>query len=197
MDRYGSTWECRGYFGSGNVKYLLNSEKGRAAIVCGNAQGVFDEYDRLIRDDPLVFAVNDVGMYLVRVDHWASLHASKLPSWKAIRNDVFCKYPGNREFKTHTHGSAHADYDWFGLTPIMALSGMFAAQIAYLMGCDPVILCGCPNDATPRFFESRAMNGEAYLNTQDQIKRETAFKPELKKVIRSMSGWTKEFFGAP
>lgn len=197
MDRYGSTWERKGYCGSGNVAPLLDSLVGRTAIVCGNAKGVFEEVESIYCRDALYFAVNDVGMYLKRIDHWVTLHATKMPHWVAIRNDVFCKYPGNREFKTHTHGSENTDYDWFGLTPIMALSGMFAAQIAYLMGCESIILCGCPNDDTPRFFESKAMNGQAYISVQDQIKKECGFKPEFKKAIRSMSGWSKEFFGCP
>jgi hypothetical protein len=195
MDRYGATWFHKGYAGSGNVEPLLDSLSGRVAIVAGNARGVFEEVIQVKAENPVVFAANDVGMYLKQVDHMVTLHASKLPHWKAIRQDAFCHYPGNHDFKTHTHGSENADYDWFGLTPVMALSGMFAAQIAYLMGCYPVILCGCPNDDTPRFFESKALNGHAYVSVQEQIKQESAYKPEFKAAIRSVSGWTREFFG--
>lgn len=195
MDRYGSTWESRGYFGSGNVEPLLDSLRGRTALVVGGAQGVFEDYKKTVTRDMVVFAANDVGMYLPHVDHLVSLHASKLIHWAAIRKDQYCAYPGNHDFKTHSHGSANADFDWFGLTPVMSLSGLFAAQLAYLMGCERIILCGCPQDETPRFFEVRAASGDAYVRGQEQIKQEMGYKPDFKKAVRSMSGWTKEFFG--
>ena len=192
---FGNTWEHRGYVGSGNVHALLGSCLGRRALVCGGAQGVFEDVEKIIQKDDLVFASNDVGMYLPRLDHWATLHYMKMPHWRAIRDDAFSRQIGNTDYKTHSHGSEKAHYDWFGLTPILPLSGLFAAQIAFLMGCNPIILVGCPNDQTPRFFETKAIEG--YATVQKTIRSEMAFKPEFKKVIRSVSGWTKEFFGAP
>lgn len=196
----GAHWFHKGYSGSGNVGPLLDDLQGRTAIVCGNAWGVFQEFDFIFRraDASIVFAANDVGMYLPHVDHWVSLHASKLDHWVEIRRNPSTRGVGNKNFHVHDAG-LHGPRDWYqwkGLTPLMALSGMFAAQIAYLMGCDPIILCGCPNDKTPRFWEMTCDN-QAYVNTQYQIKQEMAYKPEFKKAIRSMSGWSKEFFGAP
>lgn len=195
MGKYGASWECRSYFGSGNVQPLLDSLAGRRAVVCGNAKGVFEDVDKILLKEDVVFAANDVGMYLPRLDHWCTLHYMKLPHWTAIRNDAFSRQIGNVDYKTHSHGSDLAHFDWFGLTPIMPLSGLFAAQVAYLMGCDPIILVGCPNDQTPRFFETTPV--EAYVTVQKTIKSEMAFKPDFKKAIRSVSGWTKEYFGQP
>lgn len=189
-------WEHKGYFGNGSVEGLFDSLRGRSAIVAGNGHGVFEEFENVSREtNSVVFAANDVGMYLSRVDHFVSLHPTKLKAWVEIRRDKFSRPIGNLDFKVHSHGAPKiCDYDWQDLTPLMSLSGYFAAQIAYLMGCEPIILCGCPGDATPRFFETKCENS-AYENSQDQIKKEMIFKPEFKRVIRSCSGWSKRFFG--
>ncbi len=190
-------WYHRGYTGLGNVEPLLDSCLGRTAIIAGSARGVFEEVDKIYERSSLVFAANDVGMYLPHVDHFVSLHTSKLDLWVAIRRDPASKAPGNLNFQVHDAGlfGERDWHQWRALTPLMALSGMFAAQIAYLMGCSPIILCGCPNDDTPRFFELEGRRDNAYRNVQYSIKQEMAYKPDFKAVIRSMSGWSKEFFG--
>jgi hypothetical protein len=60
-----------------------------------------------------------------------------------------------------------------------------------------VVLCGIPQDETPPFYVPSGRKDGAYKNGQSQIKEEMAFKPEFKAALRSMSGWTREFFGAP
>ncbi len=178
---------------------LLNSLVDRPAIIAGSGYGVFTEVEaakyRLI--EPVVFAANDVAVLLPHVDHMVSLHTPKLDLWAELRRDPTSKGYGNRDFQVHD-GGLYGDrlwHQWKGLTPMMALSGLFAAQIAYLMGCSPVVLCGCPTDATPRFWEHAPLPPSYYVGTQKQIKEEIGYKPEFKAVLRSMSGWTKEFLG--
>ncbi len=201
-ESYGTTgadWLYRGYCGQGNVVELLDSLSGRTAVICGGAQGVFQEVAPYEKADVVIFAANDVGMYLPRLDHWVSLHTPRLDHWVAVRRDQSGAPMGNMDFRVHDAG-LHGVRDWYqwkNLRPVMALSGMFAAQVAWLMGCAKIILCGCPNDATPRFFETQARSRDAYVNVQRQIKDEMAFKPDFKAAIRSCSGWSREFFGAP
>jgi hypothetical protein len=107
--------------------------------------------------------------------------------------------------KYHGVNSKHlyVDYAWEFLTPIMALSGYFAMQIAWLMGCSPIILAGCPGDGTPRFFEAKQRGGFQYgsgetgsdKGIRQQVVNEMNRVPEFKAAVRSMSGWTREFFG--
>lgn len=192
-------WEAKGYVGGGNVGDLIDSLQGRPAIVAGSARGVFGEVDRatsFFGGRALVFAVNDVGVLLPRVDHFVSLHTPRLDYWVAIRRDPTGASYGNVDFRVHD-GGLHGPrlwYQWSKLTPTMSYSGYFAAQIAYLMGCSPVVLCGCPGDDTPRFWEKQSRPG-AYAKGQANIKQEMEFKPDFKKVVRSMSGWSREFFG--
>lgn len=207
MGNYGAAWECGKYSGSGNVKELLGSLAGRTAIVAGNAQGVFQEVADVVADDVVVFAANDVGVYLPRVDHMVSLHIPKLAHWLDLRIGGEGRFVKGTKVHTNNHtGAIHQSflYYWAGLTPTFALSGYFAMQIAYLMGCERIILCGCPGDLTPRFFELESRkdnfgygNGtkNADKGVKTQVTNEMFRVPEFKAKIRSMSGWTREFFG--
>jgi hypothetical protein len=200
MGTVGADWQACGYCGSGNVRSLIGSLRGRAAIVAGAADGVFDEVAAAMHifDDPVVIAANDVGMYLPRVDHWVSLHADNLGIWKAIR----WLHPGEYDTKYHSIDKRpFVDYVWSGLTPLFCLSGYFAMQIAWIMGAEPIVLAGCPGDGTRRFFEAKPRSDFKYGadpndgGSRDQLIHEMDRLPRFKATVRSMSGWTKEFFG--
>lgn len=205
MGVHGSTWQAGGYSGAGNVSELINSCVDKPAVVVGSARGVFDELE-IVRsiygpDDLVVYGVNDVGMYLHKLDHWVSLHGDNLAAWKNVRwlHDI---HPSSTKVHTYTQRES-ADYNWLFLTPLLALSGYFAMQIAYLMGCSPIILTGCPGDGTPRFFEHHRRDGFSYGNgvgpsdkgIKSQIVGEMARLPKFMDKVRSMSGWTRDFFG--
>jgi hypothetical protein len=194
-----ATWFDKGYAGQGNVADLLDSLRGRPAIVAGSGHGVFAQVDEAKRalHEPLVFAANDVAVLLPHVDHMVSLHTPKLDLWVELRRDPTSKGYGNRDFQVHDGGlyGERLWHQWTGLTPTMALSGYFAMQIAYLMGCAPIVLCGCPGDMTPCFWQTEPTNADYARISQTQIIAEMGFKPEFKKVVRSMSGWSREYFG--
>lgn len=205
MGKIGSTWESKGYCGAGNVSGLLDSLRGRPAVVCGNAQGVFDEYEavmRILGRDAVIFAANDVGMYLDRVDHFVSLHTDKLSYWQGVR---WQNNKGVDRMEIHAPDEKpFVDHIWAGLNPIFALSGYFAMQVAYLMGCESIVLCGCPGSSCKRFFESQPRCDFSYgggvnggdAGVRDQVTNEMNRLPEFKARVRSMSGWTQEYFGA-
>lgn len=194
-------WERAGYTGGGNVSPLLGAEAGKTAVIAGSGRGVFDEVNLVLEAYPeaVVFAVNDAGMYLPVFHHWVSLHADKINAWTRVRG---CDASMWQAFKTHSirEGSG-VDFHWSGLSHYFVLSGYFAAQIAHLMGCEQIILCGCPGDGMPRFFES--MNGRAdhwsynNKNVLEQLLNEMKRVPAMKAKIKSMSGWTRHYFGSP
>lgn len=204
MGLYGATWEAGGYAGAGSVGELIGSLAGRPAVVCGNATGVFGEMETAVATYPgaVIFGVNDVGMYLPRMEHWVSLHTDHLGAWKAVR-----WLHAHQQEKTEYHGvdpRPFIDHDWSSLRPLFALSGYFAMQIAYLMGAERIILCGCPGVALPRFFESGPRKDFGYGSgphssdgsVREQVVQEMTRLPDFKARVRSMSGWTREFFGA-
>lgn len=202
MGTYGSTWQARGYCGGGNVESLIGTEQNRPAVVCGNAQGVFEDYDRIMSKFPtypVVFAVNDVGMYLPRVDHWVSLHGHKFDGWSTVRRQT-----GRDTPKTHSIDEKFGlDYHWAFLNPLFALSGYFAMQIAWIMACSPIVLIGCPGNPQRRFFDAQIRTDFGYgggEQSQDRVVREQLISemnrvPVFKRAVRSQRGWTREFFG--
>jgi len=44
-------WRAKGYSGAGNVEPLIGALEGRTAVVCGNAVGVFEDYDKASLED--------------------------------------------------------------------------------------------------------------------------------------------------
>lgn len=201
MGTYGSSWQRRGYSGSGNVKHLLDVGSG-PAIVAGGAEGVFDEILEVQKHIPntAIFAVNEVGIFLPIVDHFITLHTANVGAWKQ------CRWLHPKEGDTLYHGIdklQSIDFVWEGLTPMFALSGYFAMQIAWLMGYSPIILCGIPGDSRRRFFDLRARDNFGYGGghssgddgIRQQVEKEMQRLPDFKDAVRSMNGWTKEFFG--
>jgi hypothetical protein len=199
-----SEWEARGYHGHGNVQELIGSIAGRSAIVCGNGAGVFEELDmaRAALEEPVIFGVNDCAMYLPKLDHFVSLHTDNLNAWRAVRwlncqNIEVTKYHG-------VDARPGVDYVWDRLTPCFALSGYFAMQLAWVMGADRIVLCGCPGDQARRFFEWYPRADFGYGNhgsdtdkgVRDQLEHEMQRLPEFKAAVRSMSGWTASYFGS-
>lgn len=203
MGDFGSSWQHKGYSGSGNVAGLLNSLQGRTAIVCGSAEGVFSELDHalMMTTDPVIFAANDIGMFLPKLDHWVSLHPNKLGLWKQVR---WANEMPREVAKYHSiDPRPSVDYVWTGLTPLFCISGYFAMQIAWVMGCERIILCGCPGTQKRRFFDLYARTDFGYGNgpgggdqsVMEQVVKEMQKLPDFKAAVRSTSGWTQDFFG--
>lgn len=205
MGTYGATWVSRGYCGQGAVGELLGSLTGRSAIVCGSAEGVFEEFQqaRAALGEFVVFAANDVGMYLDRLDHWVSLHGDNLDAWKRVR---WLHHKGPEDVQIHSVApSPSVQHVWEAVTPVFALSGYFAMQLAWIMGAERIVLCGCPGTQTRRFFEGTPRPDFGYghgpagsdQGITEQIVQEMDRVPEFKAAVRSCSGWTAEFFGVP
>lgn len=205
MGAYGSAWQHRGFSGSASVQGAVNSLGGRTALICGNAETVFTDVRLALEqiENPVIFAVNDAGMYLPKVDHWVSLHSDSLPVWRNVR---WLQARHGEKIVLHGDGPrGFLDYAWEGLVPLFCLSGYFAASIAWIMGCDRIVLCGCPGDSTRRFFDAGPRpDGFGYghgtrssdTGVVEQVERVMARNPEFKQAIRSMSGWTADYFGA-
>jgi len=197
-----AAWRVGGYSGMGNVVPLIGTLQGKTAVIAGNAFTVFDELDFVLShvSDVTIFAVNHIGCYLPKIHHWATLHGDMLDVWKAAR---FME-PRDHNFVTHTDVShVESTYVWDQLSPIFALSGYFAMQIAWIMGAEQIILCGCPGSSVRRFFEGTPPHDFGWgggpsigdKGIRDQLFGEMNRLPEFKQRVRSMSGLTKQFFG--
>ena len=194
-----SEWQARGYHGAGGYGYV-NAIAGRPAIICGNAAGVFEQARRASAElpDAVVFGVNDAGMYLPVLDHWVSLHQDKAFIWSLMRSITINT---NRPYTFHSVDARQGvTAVWDKLTPCFALSGYFAMQLAWIMGASPIILCGCPGEPAPRFFEAEPRQDFTYADKgiQQQLIKEMSRVPGFKDAVRSMSGgFTESYFGRP
>jgi hypothetical protein len=200
IEALASAWQARGYYGSGSERFncmsLLDSLTDKPAVVVGSGgdtDTIFEHYYTALDKNPgaVVFAVNDVGVYLPTVHHLVSLHQDNLEAWAQLRKDKHDR----KGFKTHSlYG---ADWNWEGVVPVMPISGYFAMQVAWIMGASKIILVGCPGDNTRRFFDRKARDDFHYQEkgVLQQLQNEMRRLPDFKAAVRSCSGMTKDFFG--
>lgn len=75
-------------------------------------------------------------------------------------------------------------------------SAWAARKVAWLMGFDPVVLCGCPLIAGP-YIDHRLYGMMTRENVVDDLCNGILAEPEWHEGVTSMSGWTRELFGEP
>lgn len=143
---------------------------------------------RLFQPD-VVIAINDVGTILPCVDHWATLHSDKFPRWEKARRELGATTDYTRWSCSEGHYVDRIVRNWFG-----GSSSLLAVDVALNgLDLDRVVLAGCPMDERPNAF--RTERGWAHFNRfragWERAEREIAGR------VRSMSGWTREKFGAP
>lgn len=151
---------------------------------------------------PIILA-NDIGAtFPRRFDYWVSLHVDRISKWSEHRARL--GLPGGFQIwgrhrplphplrtARKLDGSVHARNG--------GSSSMLGVDVAErVVGATRVVLCGCPMDNRPHFAESiehrPGTPWRAYAAHRNGWNRA---RNELVDVVRSMSGWTREMFGAP
>ena len=170
-------------------------------LVIGSGACVWEDlrhYDQQHGDQDRM-AINDmIGYYPGRLNHGATLHSDKLPGWTFGQYHLTAK-GGWPPMQVHSHQKTDQVKHVWPLTRDGGVSGQFAAIIGLLMGYSGVILAGIPCDASPRFFDPPwQMHPQMGLETvfQEWMRLHEAV-PLARECIRSLSGRTKELFGAP
>ena len=173
------------------------------ALVIGGASCVWDDvlawealYGR--QWDGLVIAANDIGAHWPReLHHWVSLHPAKFERWQALRQQ---QNPGSSAPQTWANKKRLVEPQvtdrlvepWAG-----GSSGMFAVQVAQVLGCRRAVLCGIPMTATPHFQETTERFHEQWLAAAGHWKAWTRCRDRMQGWARSMSGRTAELLGTP
>lgn len=162
-------------------------------LILGDADGVRDEAAEAMRRRRFdaVFAVNNIGIDWPHVDVWASLHPEAVENWCGLGRGLQLRAnAGLNRPETWAHkpyrGVDRSTPDWGGS------SGLFAVKVALEAGFDEIVLAGIPMSETPHFYTDRPWNHAPRYRRAWEARIE-----ELRPVLRSMSGWTKEMFGAP
>jgi hypothetical protein len=171
------------------------------AIVLGGADCVFDDVHALLSMSPrewpgLYIAANDVGCHWPVLDHWASFHVDKLVRWKEER-------------AARGLPPAYGTWGWRPGQPVDFVlypwsggsSGMLAAQVAIVLGCRRVVLCGMPMTPTAHFNQSAEFSSattvwaeaDGHWKSWVRVYQQGWFGGH----VRSMSGRTRELLGTP
>ena len=170
-----------------------------ALVVAGCASCVWDDIDKIELNKKDVLAVNDIGLYLFRITHWASCHPVIINSGSAIRRVRLDHCRREDSFLSHipdySSNEGLADFIWT-IPQLQGTSGMFGTLIGLYLGYSKIILAGIPLDSSPHFYAQKSK----YSN----FDREGIHK-SWKKIndlifedkVRSLSGWTRELLGEP
>lgn len=170
---------------------LIGLAIGGARCVWDDLKAVENMSDVAYQDWPgLVGACNDVGITLLRLDHWCSLHWDKLDEWRAARRVHFPKQPSppmwTREIPKGCKADARITDHWGGS------SGLLTVKVLLEQGCDRVICVGIPINEQPHFNKPHAWDmPEQYPKDWER------HYDKLKDRVRSASGWTRELLGGP
>lgn len=171
-------------------------------LVIGRARAVWDEVKaaKAMTTFDKVVAVNVAGQdYPETIDYWVSFHPNFFEIWIPKRLKKGFPYStqmtelwsgtinGRKLTARHTKEFVrHANYAG-------GSSGLLATRIARdVAKGTKIVLCGIPMENTPRYDDSSAWReAKVYHGAWLEI------KPVLAPYVRSMSGWTREQFGAP
>lgn len=170
------------------------------AICLGGASCVWDDllaFEALYGQqwDGLVIAVNDIGCHWPRdLDHWVTLHSDKFGAWLPQR----AAYGFSTDYVTWCRWyrpDIDVDYrikPWGG-----GSSGMLGAQVGIALGCSHVVLLGIPMTQTPHFAETLERFHSIWIAATAHWRAWTDNRGQFGDHVRSMSGKTRDLFGAP
>lgn len=180
------------------------------ALVLGGAATLNADIAKYDGPADVIVACNDAGVeWSGPLDAWVSLHANYFrripvhgedrsrPGWIERRAEKGYA-PAERFYSNNARGMGRiilTPWQFPGQhKPEASLtSGLFAAKVALVdLACDRAVLCGIPMDVMPHFFDR-----EDWQSATRYRKRLPNIPAEYRDRIRSMSGHTREFFGAP
>ena len=176
---------------------VVHKTPARRGVVLGSAPCLWvDLLAAHVEEDWEVIAVNGAGvLFEGKLNIWASIHGPALNRWieqrSALGYDMDFDAYGN-----YADDQDSGDVIRWNRPNGGGSSGLFAVMIALELGFTKLILCGMP------------MNGDERLNEKDEVelgptpyahyrKGWEQRQELLSKHVRSMSGWTRETFGAP
>jgi hypothetical protein len=159
-------------------------------LIIGGAECVWDDAKAALAlfDPDAFFAVKD-QMYLwpLRVDYGVTLHPERTAGYLKRRKEKGL----NNNFPVYAHraspNTTHTTSDWQGS------SGLFAIKVSRIENISAVVLVGVPMTASAGHITRKKEWVPASQYRRGWLKHQS----EIADTVRSMSGWTREIFGAP
>ena len=185
-----------------NPQDTLPTLKGAGTLlVIGSAACVWDDLRRYDQQHGVQArcAINDMIYYYPgRLQFGASLHTNKLYPWiygQALRQ-IKGGWPPMRIHSNRP--DLDVDYAW-RMRRDGGTSGLFMVFVGLLMDYDRVVLAGIPCDDSPRFFDDPQQKHKQFgLTTcHQEWERARDEVPIFKERVRSLSGNTQKWLGAP
>lgn len=171
------------------------------AIIAGSARDFWHDWSQAPIDAD-VFAVNHAGLFVPRAQHLVSVHAAFIGGIALARASIRI----TRGSGTDSQFLAHAPSAALGVTNVWpewlfpwsgggGTSALFAVRVALHLGYERVVLVGVPLDASGHVFDPPEKTMGHDFNNDSA--RAAWDDPQIKDRVRSYSGWTRAFFGAP
>ena len=176
---------------------LLILGSGRVAVE-GGYRTAWDDF-ATYRDSDLpkgeIMVVNDIGMHLHdRVRHWVTLHPEYMPGWRTYREKHL--YGQGVPAMCHSHKAKPGiDVVW-PVGNLGGTSGLFACFLGLMLGYNEIVLAGLPMTNDGHYFDP-PWQRTAFQDRGVAIVWKQAQTNVFKGRVKSLSGYTKEWLGAP
>lgn len=168
----------------------------KTAIVLGGADCVFSDYlaAKAMFTPDVTLAVNHIGRdFSGPLDCFCSTHSENLRGW--IDERATKGFPTPAEIWMNDTRKVPPELQNFIVRRTSNIGGSsshLAIMAAVDKGCDRIVVCGVPLDASPHYNDPAPWH--QYAIFQQTWLRDKAF---LKQYVRSMSGWSRDLLGAP
>lgn len=170
-----------------------------AILIMGGARCLWDDLAALGDWPHDRMAVNDIGSHWRdTLRHWVTLHPTYLPGWMHYRHGH--NYGNQGHVFTHTiagrDGDQHVQHKW-PILDIGGSSGLFGVFTALLMGYERVVLAGMPMDGQPHYFDPPWSEGAGLEGGAEEIVWREQAGRTFEGRVKSLSGRTRDWLGAP
>jgi hypothetical protein len=173
----------------------LVAGEGMIAIALGSANCMDEDLAaaKALAPDAIIIACNHAARdYPGKIDHWASMHPDLMPKW--IRERALAGLPPVINYWYPRHRAVHCAIA--GAKPIDiwgGSSGLLCVRIAIELGADKIICAGIP------LRQTFCHKGAAKQWTEARQYRAAwqRYGHRLQGRVKSLSGWTREYLGAP
>lgn len=166
------------------------------ALVLGGAQCLHDDMEaafQLFVPD-VVVCVKDIGITYPDNDHWVTYHPERLPRELGIRRAK--GLPDPLYIWTYEKIAIRPKLGVeFRTVPNKGGSSGFMGMVVGCIVADKAVLAGIPMDPAQKHFSRPKKQG--WPEAKYYRKVWSDHHGEYKDRVRSLSGWTKEIFGAP
>lgn len=170
---------------------------GIAPCLEADLQSLWMEFPGVLFDY-MAIGLDSSDRFTLDIQHVATYHPGELLQFKLRRSLI----GGNLSYETHaqengvnpeTREKIIVDHIWplVDKSPYSGSSAFLGTQACVGMGYQKIVLCGCPLEGK-NMIDPKASGYNAFQKGWQK------YAPEMfEDKVRSMSGWTKEFLGAP